>query len=209
MGRDSGSFARKKAKYKQIPTVLVVCEDTKSNKKYIEDAALYYRANVDVLVQHCGNTDPLGIVEYAISESRKYDVVFCAIDRDSNHNFDAAIHKAKTNPKINIIDSHPCFEFWYLLHFGYKDKPYARAGKKSPADLLIKDLMSIKFFADYDKGKSTSLFESLLGEPFETALNVSPKVLANARETGNLNPSTKVHELINHIRSIKSLKPAE
>lgn len=207
MARDTLSFARKKPRFQQMPTVLVVCEDSKSNKKYIEDAAEYFRAKVDVLVEHCGKTDPLNIVNHAINESGKYDIVFCVIDRDTHKNFDQAIYTARSNKKIKIIDSHPCFEYWYLLHFNDNTKPYTTSGNKSPADNLIKDLKKIKEFDSYDKGAKLNTFQKLLGQPFENAKINALRTLNKAIEIGDPNPSTRVHELMEFIIKLKDPKP--
>ncbi len=44
-------FERSKPKFKQQPTVLVICKDKKSGKRYLEDAKAHFRINV--LVENC------------------------------------------------------------------------------------------------------------------------------------------------------------
>lgn len=107
-------FDRAKPRFKPQPTVLVICEDTKSGKRYLEDASLYFRVRVQVDIIHCGNTDPKGIVKEAISRQGKFDHVFCAIDRDTHKNFDEVLNLANTSKKVEVIVSYPCFEFWLL-----------------------------------------------------------------------------------------------
>jgi len=65
---------------------------------------------------------------------------------------------AAKSPKVTVIASYPCFEYWLLLHFGYSRKPYARAGARSPADCLIEDLMKFPGMGDYGKGAKASPF---------------------------------------------------
>lgn len=208
MGRTSASFNRPKSRLKPQPTVLVICEDTKSGKRYLEDASLHFRVTVLVEITHCGKTDPLSIVKEAISRQGKFDHVFCVIDRDTHATFDEALRFAKTSQKLEIIVSYPCFEFWLLLHFGYNRKPYAAAGKHSAADLLIRDLCNHPAFENYDKGKDLSIFKLLLGKQFEDARRIAPNVLTEAIASEEMNPSTKLHELIDFLEKLSSPQQA-
>lgn len=200
-------FDRKPARFKQQPTVLVICEDTKSSKCYLEDASLHFRVKVQVEIVHCGKTDPKGIVEAAINRQKNFDEVFCVIDRDTHKNFAEALNLAKTANKIEIITSYPCFEFWLLLHFGYNRKPYSQTSKHSAADLVIKDLRAQPLLKDYDKGSVKNLFNVMLNNGFTEARRVAPKVLAEAENTGEMNPSTQLHILLNRFDSLS--KPQE
>lgn len=195
-------FERSKPRFKQQPKVLVICEDTKSGKRYLEDASLHFRVTVLVEITHGRKTDPLSIVKQAISRQGKFDRVFCAIDRDTHATFDEAIQLAKTSEKIEIFASYPCFEFWLLLHFGYSRKPYAGAGKHSAADLLIKDLCTYPGLENYEKGKDFSIFKLLLGKRFDEAHRIAPKVLAEAMANEEMNPSTRLHELLDFFEKL-------
>lgn len=195
MARTPASFTRSKPLFKQQPKVLVICEDSKSGKRYLEDASLHFRVNVLVEISHCGKSDPIGIVNEGKHRAKKIDQVFCVIDRDTHPGFDQAQASVKDHEKVKVIASYPCFEFWLLLHFGYTRKPYFMAGKHSAADLLIKDLRSKPGFENYDKGKDISIF-SLLGNQFTEARRIAPKILDEAIGSGEMNPSTRLHELI-------------
>lgn len=203
MARDSNSFKRQKPKFKPQPKVLVICEDSKSGKRYLEDASLYFRVNILVDITHCGKTDPKGIVTEAISRQGKFDNVFCAIDRDTHKNFDEALNLAKTSKKVEVIVSYPCFEFWLLLHFGKIRKPYAAAGTHSAADLLIKDLRAHSGLEKYDKGKVLGIFQ-LLQNQFAEARRIAPHVLAEAIASEEMNPSTRLHELLDFFEKLSS-----
>jgi hypothetical protein len=204
MARDSNSFNRPKPKFKPQPTVLVICEDSKSGERYLKDASRYFRVNILVEITHCGNTDPKGIVTEAISRQGKFDHVFCAIDRDTHKNFDdEALNLAKSSKKVEIIVSYPCFEFWLLLHFGYNRKPYAAAGKNSAADLLIKALRVHPGLEKYDKGEDMGIFQLLLSR-FAEARRIAPKVLVEAIASEQMNPSTQLHELLDFFEKLSS-----
>lgn len=120
MARNADSFRRAKPAIKPAPTILIICEDKKSGKRYIEDAAYHFRVDVMVEVAHVGKTDPRGIVEEAIRQLKKYDRVFCVIDRDTHENWDQALGLAKTEGNVHVIGSFPCLEFWFILHFNKK-----------------------------------------------------------------------------------------
>lgn len=204
MARTPASFNRSKPRFKPQPTVLVICEDTKSGKRYLEDASLYFRVNVLVEIAHCGKTDPLNIVREAISRQGKFDRVFCAIDRDTHATFDEALKLAKTSQKVEIIASYPCFEFWLLLHFGYNRRSYAVAGTYSAADLLIKDLRTHSVLENYDKGKLQGVFNIMLENGFAEARRIAPKVLTEAIASEEMNPSTRLHELLDFFEKLSS-----
>lgn len=207
MAKSAKSFNRAKPRYKPQPTILVICEDSKSGKRYLEDASLHFRVKVSVEIIHCGVTDPLNIVKEAISRQGKFDRVFCAIDRDSHETFVAAQQWVKDAKKVELVVSYPCFEFWLLLHFGYNRKPYMPTGKHSAAELLIKDLRSKPGFEDYDKGKDKSIFKMLLDQDrFATARHIAPTILVEAKDSGEMNPSTKLHELLDCFEKLSLLQ---
>ncbi len=208
MGRSHDSFRRDKARYKVQARVLIICEDTKSSRNYLQDASQYFRANVHVEIAHSGYTDPRGIVATALKRAGNFEQVVCVIDRDTHLNFDEALQLSRQSAKISVIVSYPCFEYWLMIHFGGSRKPYVRAGDKSAADLLIEDLCEQDGMAGYKKGSVTGLFSTLLGEKFDGARKRSPQILADAIEVGDMNPSTRLHVLIDLMESLGSVQPS-
>lgn len=197
MARNANSFARGEPKFAVEKKILVLCEDSKSGKQYLQEAADHFRAALVVEVAHPGVTHPSGIVEHAIQRQKKYDEVYCAIDRDSHACFNKALNMAHAHKKITVIPSYPSFEFWILLHFGYCRKPFNRTGTRSPGAGVIKEIKTHELLSDYDKGKDRSYFQELLGEPFDTARKIAPRVLQDAKDSNQPNPSTEIHLLIN------------
>lgn len=196
MARSADSLNRPKSRYKPQPTLLVICEDSKSGERYLKDASYHFRVDVKVEITHCGNTDPIGIVNEAMARQGKFDQVFCVIDRDNHPSFDEALVKAKTSKKVGVIASYPCFEFWLLLHFVHTRKPYTSVGNASAGDRLIRELRTHPGMESYAKGDEQSVFDLLLGEKFNFARREAPKILSEALAGGEMNPSTAVHELI-------------
>jgi hypothetical protein len=201
------NFNRSKPKFKPQPKVLVICEDSKSSKHYLDDANYQLRSFVEVKITHCGNTDPKGIVEEAKSQQKNFDRVYCVIDRDTHKNFDEAVNSAQSTEKVKLIVSYPCFEFWLLLHFCYSRKPYTAIGKDSPADCLITDLRKCAGMENYAKGDDKNLFNFLLDKGFTDARIRSPKILAEAQKSGEMNPSTQLHELMDYFEVLSQPQP--
>jgi hypothetical protein len=199
MGRNATSLNREKSRFKPQPTVLVICEDSKSSKQYLEDASRHFKTKVFVKIVHCKNNQPQGVVKEAIKRQNQFEFVFCVIDRDTHDKFDEALISAKASQKIKIITSYPCYEFWLLLHFiGYNRKPH------TPASIL-KELRKQPGLEDYDKGKALNIFK-LLEDNFDKARHTSRKVINSAIDSGEMNPSTQLHELIDEFERLSKLQ---
>jgi len=205
MTRTASSFSRPGGRRKPQPRVLVICEDSKSCVEYLEDAARHFRSYAQVRVTHCGRTDPKGIVEEAIDQVRSYDQVYCAIDRDKHESFDEALDIAANHKRVTVIDSHPCYEFWLLLHFGHTRKPYSAAGNRSSGDFLVSDLRAKPGMANYDKGQTRGLFGQLLPR-LPHARSAAIAVSAQAQEDEEPNPSTRLHLLIDCFEKLGNLE---
>lgn len=199
MPRTASSFARKESRLKAQARVLILCEDKKSSRQYLEDAARYFRAYADIKFAHCGKTDPKGIVQEAVKQKYKYDEVYCAIDRDSHENFNDAIRLAGEK-SIDVVVSYPCYEFWLLLHFRRTRKPYAATNRNSPCDSVINDLRKEDGMARYAKGDARDLFRSLI-DKLDTARKHAKETLSAAIREAEDNPSTRIHELIDKFES--------
>ncbi|MGH8384208.1 MAG: RloB family protein [Pseudomonas sp.] len=207
MAHPRKSFDRKASRFKPQPRVLVLCEDSKSGKRYLEDAAFHFRAKAQVEIVHCGVTHPIGIVERAIIRQKRYDKVFCVLDRDTHLCFQRALNVAQPHSKIKVIASYPCFEFWLLLHFGFNRKPFRAVGKHSPGDLVSKSLREKPNMEQYEKGSGISYFAQLLGAPFQSARSLAPKILEDVAISGEPNPSTEIHLLIDEFEALSKPQP--
>src|SRR5688572_27426460 len=124
MARSTSVTVRNPARFQPQARTLVITEDSRSGKVYLQEAAQYFRANLRIEIIHSGYTDPVGIVTQAIKRAKVYDQVICAIDRDTHANFNPAIALARNAPKVKVLASYPCFEYWLLLHFSASRRPY-------------------------------------------------------------------------------------
>lgn len=205
LARSPNSFSRRGSTYKPTPppTVLVICEDSKSGKSYLQDAAQHYRVSVPVRVTHCGKTDPIGIVREAIAEKKNFVKIFCVIDRDTHPSYDQAIRLARRHKEIYIISSFPCSEFWYLLHFVERRKSYVATGGRSPGELQLAALLIE--MPDYKKGMNGGLFTALL-PGLADAKERADRILEAAKADGNFNPSTEIHTLLKFFEDLAALE---
>ncbi|XHS79330.1 RloB family protein [Burkholderiaceae bacterium UC74_6] len=206
MSKSSASFRRAPARFKPQPRVLALCEDSKSALNYLVDASRHFRANAEVRIAHCGRTDPIGIVEMAVRQRKNFDTVFCVIDRDEHDSFDAALQRASAFPNIVVICSYPCYEFWLYLHVRYSRAGVTSVGAQSAGARMAATLRELGPFAGYQKGASESVFAQLL-DRLPTARANAARVLAEALDDGEMNPSTKMHLLIDAIEDLGKLKP--
>lgn len=206
MAKRRNTIVRGKPRYHPQPTVLVICEDLQSGKNYLQDANQHFRSNLKIEVVHCGKTDPRGIVAEAIKRAKNFDRVICAIDRDAHANFDEALQLARQSSKVDVCVSYPCFEFWLLLHFRHTRRPYLAAGGRSAADQLLTELREFPEMEAYDKGKSQRVFGQLLGERFAAARLRAPQVLRDAVESGEMNPSTRLFEVLDLMEQMATLR---
>lgn len=208
--RSSASFARGKAKFKAQARVLILCEDSKSSKTYLENASTYFRATAQVQIAHPGRTDPLGVVQAGVKLQSTFDAVYCVVDRDTHANWAQAIDLAGGHSKVRMIRSYPCFEFWLLLHFGYTRAGYVREGALSAADTVVRDLRKKPGMQQYAKGSIDGLFQRLCGQA-EAMLNKAcshgDRTLIDAEAEGNPNPSTELQNLIRELRRLGSPEP--
>lgn len=94
----------------------------------------------------------MSLVKYAIDlyknsqkEGNDFDFVFCVFDKDDHANYKQAINeisKIKNKAEFHAITSVPCFEFWLLLHFCCKTKPFRSVKGKSAAEQVVCELQN-------------------------------------------------------------------
>ena len=90
-------------------------------------------------------TDPVNIVKNTIRaknkealSSKKGDIAISVFDLDAEEKKKPQLSEAKRlaeKGNVQIITSNPCFEVWYLEHFGYTSKNFQNSSE------VIKDLV--------------------------------------------------------------------
>ncbi len=208
--RTAQDQARRKASRAPYEKVLIVCEGEKTEPNYFNELIDFYEINTaNVKVDGSCGSDPLSVVDYAIAQYKRelatgepYNKVYCVIDRDSHPNFTAALQKLNSQKPVRVFHaavSVPCFEYWLLLHFNYTKAAFMAAGNKSAGDRALDELK--KYWPDYGKGNHGA-FSHLLEQLVFAKANAA-RGLIHAQQTGSINPSTQVHELVSYLQAIK------
>lgn len=207
------SFGRAAPSRTAKETVLIVCEGEKTEPSYLDamirDLGLT-SADVRVCGKECGS-DPDSVAKHAIKENKSikppYDRVICVVDTDSHNTLDAATNRIrdasrKGTKSFSIYISEPCFEYWYVLHFGPCDKPFSSKQKRSVCDCCIEHLQPlidkhVPKLGDYKKS-SSKIYDSL-----KDRLHIAMKCAKLRREQcageKSSNPSTNVDELVREL----------
>lgn len=132
-----------------------------------------------------------------------YDKVFCLID------FDTILHenklelykneKAKLEKKgIIVLESNPCFELWYLLHFKKTTKPFLNCDSVTSEIKMTTDLK------DYSKEQifQKNIYK-ILKLNMSNAINNAAFLEHNREEMTTNYPRAEVFKAINSIFEYK------
>lgn len=132
-------LARRKASRKGMPAILVVCEGQETEPNYIRGLCEHLSINLAAVRIEAGDrtTDPAGLVRRAqklFRDDGGYDRVFVVCDGDlpgltvAKQVAQGRLrNKAGETTTVQVIATHPCFEFWLLLHFEYSAAPRSAA----------------------------------------------------------------------------------
>ena len=201
--------------------ILIVTEGQVTEVHYFNHIKARLRLpNIDIDV--CGSefgSSPRSIVNYAekrtnsegASETGGYDRVYCVFDRDTHSDFESALSRVialnKKSSKfcagyIEAVWSNPCFEVWLIYHFAFSRKPFLETGSKSASKNAASELTKYTDFHNYDKHLSEN---QLLKLENKTPLAVAnaKRAFADYKATGEANPSTKVHVLVEYLWGLR------
>jgi hypothetical protein len=207
--RKAASLRREKERRASYDVVLIVCEGSKTEPKYLRDYVRHLgltNANVEVSAAHIG-TDSLSVVKSAMEKYESapiYDHVYCVFDRDDHGTYEAALRFMATKPlgknaTLHSCISIPCFEIWLVLHYEYTSRQFVRTGKKSRCDNVAAYLSKTPF-GHYTKGMN-GVFErtkNLLGDAITHS-----KRLRKYHQKDHADPSTEMHTLAEYLRVLK------
>ncbi|RLC89521.1 MAG: hypothetical protein DRI37_03650 [Chloroflexi bacterium] len=144
--RSADSFKRRPGSRPPRQCILVVCEGLKTEPNYFKALCRELKlTSVEVEVVTGEGSAPISVVDSALelkhrrerdvrkerTTKLKFDEVWCVFDRENpqdNPSFPRAVNKATSN-KLELAVSTPAFEYWYLLHFIYTDKPFRDASE--------------------------------------------------------------------------------
>ncbi|MBH0057563.1 RloB domain-containing protein [Pseudoalteromonas sp. SWXJZ94C] len=212
---------RKVSSRKPYDRILIVCEGSKTEPIYLEEARIELELDsANIMIDGTCGSSPISVVKHAESIFKKevfsgglYNQVFCVFDRDNHTTYLEAIkyvdvlnknliqENISNEPIFNAIHSDPSFEFWLLLHFNYSTKPYQPKQGKSVGDQVIDDLKV--YMPKYKKTQKGIFKTSLDNGSLNTALNYSQQIYDRVKGSNNMNPSTNMHELITYLQEVK------
>lgn len=148
------------------------------------------------------STDPIGVVNDTITDKKKEcteegDIAFAVFDTDANQSKQKQINDALTLAEkngITVIESTPCFEFWYLLHYRYTTRSFSNS--KS----VIRELK--KYIPNYDKSESIySDIRDKTKDAIENAHKLEEYFEENEMQLRGVskNPSTDAYKIVETI----------
>lgn len=205
--RDLKSLGRRAPIREPYDHVLILCVGA-TERQYFESVRSECKlstVNVEIPIDGEGR-HPSGMVEAADVLAREkekidnpFDEVWLVFDRDRFEDFEVAITNAKQKD-YKCAWSVPCFEFWFLLHFEYTDRPFRGSGGKTGAATVCTKLS--EYIDGYKKGK-TDVF-SVTWDNVECALRRSRRRKDDAESVAERNPSSTVHDLVDYLRKLKN-----
>ena len=211
--KSNRNLSRRTAQKEPYQMILIVCEGEKTEINYFKDLIKVEKlSSVNITICSGCGSDPVSVVTTAIKKREEqdmylsFDAVYCAIDRDEHKNFDQAIQQARDND-IKLIVSYPSFEYWYLCHFHYSRSPIVRTNNRSPGDNcihILKPKWKNELNEEYEKNIENPYTK--LNKYIDQALTNAKNALKDAESNQEPNPSTRVHELVDVLRSIKNVK---
>ena len=214
--RNSGDLRRRSRGLTEFTRLLIACEGSKTEPNYFCGLCrqLGLRGTiVEIAGEECESA-PISVYRYAAEravDDGGFDEIYCVFDRDRHPTFADALTAIQQHPtgKFRAIASHPCFEYWVLLHFRYTRAPFVAAGADSPGDLAVKAVKTC--WNTYAKGTKNA--HQFLSEDGRTDLAIANagRARADAIATGEPNPSTDVDLLVIRLRELaaqQSLGPA-
>jgi len=205
---------------KQIPSILVICEDENIEPQYFNKLKEIFNNVVEIKVESAKKkTDPINIVNKAITKRvdylRKRKIAphaetWCVFDADNYNqpNKQSQVNEAvnlSLKNNINIALSNPCIEFWFLCYYTQSSSPYQNAKQ------VLQALKKCSHCSTYNKTLSDFLeLQEFLNfvtdkENIKIAINNADKInklhLSTYPNKYDLNrkPSTNINELINKI----------
>ena len=215
------TLKRNTPKKEPYDRVLIVCEDEKSATYYFEFLKNCYRlssANIEIAGKECGSS-PKSVLEYAkkrkeeeIQNKNPFDKIFCVFDRDKHERYDETVTKLKKLSNDNVwekalINSIPCFEYWYFLHFNNKAPLFQMYPGEGGSSIAVETELK-KDIPNYDKSKNDQKMFHKLYNKLPFAIKYAKQFEKNNTD----NPSTKVYILVEYLQELNlpiAIKHAE
>ncbi|MGL4937089.1 RloB family protein [Shewanella sp.] len=212
--RQPADLKRRANQRQPYDRVLIVCEGAKTEPVYFTDLKDHYGlSTANIAITPARGSDPVSVVKHAKAlqqqeqrQGEQFDRVYCVFDRDEHSNFAAANVSLDSlrSKHFYAARSWPCFEYWLLLHYGYQRAPFQPEAGKTAAQVCQSMLKAN--LPSYSKGMR-GVFSALL-PTLDSAIAHAKRVEQDVTATGEANPSTEVHHLVEYLRELKQHEPA-
>lgn len=180
------SLARRPPRQSPRPRILVVCEGSSTEPRYLEDLIRDFRVLlIDIVIDARGGV-PKTLVERAVEEKKhaeqaakragdanlRYEEVWCVYDVDEHPKLLDARQQAEAHG-IRLAISNPSFELWFLLHFqeqtAHIERDAARHGCAEHMDGYVKHatyrLLAPRFELAINRARALDQRHASNGEP--------------------------------------------
>ena len=197
-GRSFSSKKRNKQSRKEKPMIITAEGRNETEARYFNN---FRTADCPYIIKFhkAGNlTDPTKLAESIRkkwdaedADVRTGDMAFVVVDLDNNEDKGKEIQQLEARNRVEkFIISNPCFEVWYLLHYGFSTKSYINA------DAVIRELK--KHYSEYEK---TSDMYPLLKDKMDDAIANAEKLekyheVERHSPDVKCNPYTDIHKLV-------------
>lgn len=182
----------------RLPHILILPEDSAGVKIYLRQSfSQSYGDQVTIYVDGNGY-QPETLYQQARKalNNGEADMVFLVFDKDRAPKFDETIRRCLEEERIFAFATIPCFEYFFLLHFGPTTAPYSCYAE------LEGPLRANEPFKNYTKKKNAV--------PIAALLELQPAAFRNAEltrrsriETNSLNPYTDLDLLFKYVEIAK------
>lgn len=139
------------------------------------------------MIANHGHTNPTGVLTDLKRHRTQLGFTFKDFEQ-------AIVRSGRSQPRVNVAWSNPCFELWYILHFDYYNTPLDR----KMAEQKLNDILNRTFCKSYDKTDSNNpeLLNSRMERALENAAMLEEKGPAKDHQPVKSNPATAVHHLV-------------
>ncbi len=203
----------KNTKDKPHSVIYVFCEG-KTEEIYLKN--FFNRTyNVSVVSVDSEHTDAVGIVRFAKEFLTQHslnlelgDRGYCVFDSDpaSNPNIKEAFDliRGMGNKGLECIFSNPCFETWFVLHFG--NAPFGKNAKQMKK--YVRGFLKTDF-PEYCE--TTDIYEFLLPKQPQALQRAKQLAVSQAQVYENVyshecNPYTDMYKFIGHMENLKNIR---
>lgn len=180
------SYKRKAPTRELQDKVLILCGGN-TEEVYFNHYKRQYKdqlSNVKVKITSCKYSNPLGIVNEAVTLKDKYNEIWCVFDKDDFSDFDEAIKRTNNYNNIFCAFSNEAIEYWFVLYFS--DKRGSISRKK------LNEMISKQFNVQYDK--SNSVIEYVCNKLEKMDIGVAEECARRGYEYHKLNSGKKFSE---------------